>query len=165
MSQLCLWTKIRIKQRLVLGASTFQCMSAGFCAPNATILLVYISAKINMSFIWKDDFFAKIDIFCKSITGPLPSFVQAYTQTYSFVQYIELIVDTLSFLRGLSLFPKSLHINSSARYISRTEMIRLLCDIPCNTIWMCSIIIGSLKFCINSVTTTKIEKYVINKIK
>ena len=27
-----------------------------FCAPNATILLVYISAKIKMSFIWKDDF-------------------------------------------------------------------------------------------------------------
>ena len=31
-----------------------------FCAPNATILLVYIPAKIKMSFIWKDDFFAKI---------------------------------------------------------------------------------------------------------
>ena len=28
-----------------------------FCAPNATILLVYIHAKIKMSFIWKDDFF------------------------------------------------------------------------------------------------------------
>ena len=156
MSQLCLWTKIRIKQRLVLGASAFQCMSAGFLCSKCDI---------NMSFIWKDDFFAKIGIFCKSITGPLPSFVQAYTQTYSFVRYIELIVDTLSFLRGLSLFPKSLHINSSARYISRTDMIRLLCNIPCNTIWMCWIIIESLKFCINSVTTTKIEKYVINKIK
>ena len=28
-----------------------------FCAPNATILLLYIPAKIKMSFIWKDDFF------------------------------------------------------------------------------------------------------------
>ena len=28
-----------------------------FCAPNATILLVYISAKIKTSFIWKDVFF------------------------------------------------------------------------------------------------------------
>ena len=28
-----------------------------FCAPNATILLVYLPAKIKMSFIWKDDFF------------------------------------------------------------------------------------------------------------
>ena len=28
-----------------------------FCAPNAIILLVYIPAKIKMSFIWKDDFF------------------------------------------------------------------------------------------------------------
>ena len=32
-----------------------------FCASNATILLVYIPAKIKMSFVWKDDFFfAKI---------------------------------------------------------------------------------------------------------
>ena len=28
-----------------------------FCAPNATILLVYIPAKIKISFIWKDYFF------------------------------------------------------------------------------------------------------------
>ena len=41
------------------------------CAPNETILLVYIPAKIRMSFISKDDFFAKIGIFCKSIAGPL----------------------------------------------------------------------------------------------
>ena len=38
------------QQWIVLGASTFQCMCA-------TILLVYIPAKIKMSFIWKDDFF------------------------------------------------------------------------------------------------------------
>ena len=29
------------------------------CAPNATIFLVYISTKIKMSFIWKDDFFCQ----------------------------------------------------------------------------------------------------------
>ena len=45
-----------------------------FCAPNATILLVYIPAKIKMSFIRKDDFFfAKTGIFCKSINRPFPS--------------------------------------------------------------------------------------------
>ena len=38
-----------------------------FCAPNATILLIYLSTKIKMNFIWKDDFLAKIGIFCKSI--------------------------------------------------------------------------------------------------
>ena len=60
---LCLWIKIHTKQWLVFGASAFQCMHAS----NATILLVYITAKIKMSFIWKDDFFfAKIGIFCKS---------------------------------------------------------------------------------------------------
>ena len=64
------------------------------CAPNATILLIYISAKIKISFIWRDDlfFFAKIGIFCKSITGPLPSIVQAYTQSYSFGRRIKLII-------------------------------------------------------------------------
>ena len=64
-----------------------------FCAPNATILLVYIPAKIKISFSWKDDFFfAKIGIFCKSIAGPLPSVVQAHTQPYSFGGSIKLII-------------------------------------------------------------------------
>ena len=63
-----------------------------FCAPNATILLVYLPAKIKMSFIWKDDLFAKISIFCKSIAGPLPSVVQAYTQPYWFGGRIKLII-------------------------------------------------------------------------
>ena len=137
MAQLWLWTKIHTKQWLVLGASAFQCMRAGFlcpknlfniaritigidcngfsllifeekrqnyasrpkstpnsdlfwvrplfnvcvwvfCAPNTRILLVYIPAKIKMS--KKMIFFAKIGIFCKSILGPLPCVVQAYTQ-------------------------------------------------------------------------------------
>ena len=63
-----------------------------FCAPNATILLVYISAKIKMSFSWKGVFFAKIVFFCKSIAGPLPRVVQAYRQPYSFGGSIKLII-------------------------------------------------------------------------
>ena len=66
-----------------------------FCAPNATILLVYRRvATHKMSFIWKDNFFffAKIDICCKSIAGPLPSVVEAYTQPYSFSEWIKLII-------------------------------------------------------------------------
>ena len=54
-----------------------------FCDPNATILLVYLSAKIKMSFIRKDDFFfTKVGIFCKSID---PSVVQAYSIRTIFV--------------------------------------------------------------------------------
>ena len=37
-----------------------SCANVGvrvFCAPNATILFVYIPAKIKISFIWKDDLF------------------------------------------------------------------------------------------------------------
>ena len=63
-----------------------------FKCPNATILLVYIPPKIKMSFIWKDDFYFKISIFCKSTAGPLPSVVQAYTQPYSFRGRIKLII-------------------------------------------------------------------------
>ena len=94
--QLCLWNKIRTKQWLVLGASAFSMYACGFfCGPNATILLVYIPAKIKMSFIWKDDFFfGKIGIFCKSIAGPLCEALFKYvccTQTYSFGGRIQLI--------------------------------------------------------------------------
>ena len=61
-----------------------------FCAPNATILLVYIPAKIKMSFIWKDDFFfAKI---VKSNAAIFPNVVQAYTEPYSFGGRIKLII-------------------------------------------------------------------------
>ena len=64
-----------------------------FYASNETILLVYIPAKIKMSFIWKDDvLFAKIGIFCKSIASPLPSVVQSYTQPYSFGGSLKLII-------------------------------------------------------------------------
>ena len=68
----------------------FNVCVRAFCAPNATILFVYIPAKIKMSFIWKDDFFfVKIGIFCKSIAGPLR---EAYTQPYSFGGRIKLII-------------------------------------------------------------------------
>ena len=46
-----------------------ECSVRVFCAPNVTILLVYTPAKIKMGSIWKDDFFSKIGIFCKSIAG------------------------------------------------------------------------------------------------
>ena len=51
------------------GCVGFSMYACGFSVPQfcATILLVYIPAKIKMSFIWKDDFFfAKIGIFCRS---------------------------------------------------------------------------------------------------
>ena len=42
-------------------------------------------------------FFGKIVIFCKSITGPLPSVVQACTQPYSFDGRIKLIICQLRY--------------------------------------------------------------------
>ena len=63
-----------------------------FCAPNATILFVYIPAKIKMSFIRKDCFF-----FCRNrhlLQAIFPSVIQAYTQPYdySFAGRIKLII-------------------------------------------------------------------------
>ena len=43
-----------------MGALAFQRMPAVFCALNATILLVYITAKIKMSFVWEDVFFSSV---------------------------------------------------------------------------------------------------------
>ena len=86
MAQLFLWTKIRTRQWLVLGASAFNVCVGVFCVPNATILFVYIHAKIKMSFFWN----AKIGIFCKSSKkGPLS---EACTQPYSFDGRIKLIM-------------------------------------------------------------------------
>ena len=59
MAQLRLWSKIRTKQWLVLGASAYQCMRAGVLCPNCDNFLFYIPTKIKMSFIWKDDFFCQ----------------------------------------------------------------------------------------------------------
>ena len=62
-----------------------------FCAPKVINFACLHTRQDKMSFIWKDDFiFAKIDIFCKSIVGPLPSVVQAYTQPYSFGLWIKI---------------------------------------------------------------------------
>ena len=56
-----------------------------FCAPNATIWLVYITAKIKISLIWKDDFFLPKSAFSVSRSVAIfPSVVHEYTQPYSF---------------------------------------------------------------------------------
>ena len=58
-----------------------------------------------MSFVLKDDFFffAKISIFCKSIAGPLPSVVQAYTQTYSFGGRMKLIICQIRYVLSVTI--------------------------------------------------------------
>ena len=56
---------------------------------DSSILLVYIPAKIKMSYIWKDDFYYH-DI--QSNVAIFPSVIQAYTQPYSFGGRIKLII-------------------------------------------------------------------------
>ena len=48
-----------------------------FCAPNATILLVYLPGKIKMSFIWKNNFLPKFASSVSRSQALFPSFLQA----------------------------------------------------------------------------------------
>ena len=85
--------KIRTKQWLVLGALAFQCMRAGFqCPKMRQCCLITYPPRSKWASYEKTIFFAKISIFCKSIAGPVPGVVQAYTQSYSFDGRIKLIV-------------------------------------------------------------------------
>ena len=89
MTQLYLWTKIRTKQWLVLGASAFQCMRAGFlCAKCGNFACLHTRKDQNELHL-KRWFFAKI---VKSNVAIFPSVVQAYTQPYSFGGRIKLII-------------------------------------------------------------------------
>ena len=63
-----------------------------FCTPNATILLVYIAAKIKMRFILKDDFFLPNPASVGRSVAILSSVVQVCTQQYSFGGRIKLII-------------------------------------------------------------------------
>ena len=94
MTQLCLWTKIRTKQWIVLGASPFQCMRAGFFCPKCdNFACLHTRQNQNELQLKRWFFFAKIGSFCKSIARPLPSVAQAYTQQpYSFGGRIKLII-------------------------------------------------------------------------
>ena len=103
-----LWTKIRSTwpgnnrywlYRLLLADfrrkinwSIFLLMRAGFLYPKRDNLLVYIPAKIKMSFIWKDDFLPKSASSVSRSQAHFPSIVQAYTQPYSFGGRIKLII-------------------------------------------------------------------------
>ena len=90
MDQLCLWTKIRTKQKLVLGAFVFQFVRTGFLCPNCNnFACLHIRQDQRELHLKRWFFFAKIGIFCKSIAGPLS---EAYTQTYSFGGRIKLII-------------------------------------------------------------------------
>ena len=89
MAQLCLWTKIRTKQWLVLGASAFQCMRAGFLCPKYdNFACLHTGQDQNELHLrrWFFFFFAKIGIFCKSIVGPLSE-----AKTHWMINWLQLL--------------------------------------------------------------------------
>ena len=84
---------IRTKQWIVLGASAFQCMRADFLYPTwDNFACLHTRQDQNELHLKICFFFVKIGIFCKSIAGPFPNVVQAYTQQYLFGERIKLII-------------------------------------------------------------------------
>ena len=73
----------------VLGASTFQCMHTGFLCSKCDNFACLHTRQDQNELHLKRWFFSFV---CKSIAGPLPSVVQAYTQSYSFGGWIKLII-------------------------------------------------------------------------
>ena len=88
-----------------------------FCAPNATILLIYILAKINMSFIWKDDFLLPsfAGIFSKSIAGPFSE-----AKTHCRVSWLQLL-NQLNFVWRHT---KDFISNSYQWYLRNVQLLR-----------------------------------------
>ena len=73
-SQLCLWPKIHTISDSFWMRQVFNICVWVFCAPNGTILLVYIPTKIKMSFI------------CKSFAAPLSE-----AKTHWMVNWLQLL--------------------------------------------------------------------------
>ena len=68
-----------------LTVTRFGCVSLSMYACGFSVTQMYIDAKIKMSFIWKDDFFlTKSPLSASRSQAVFYSFVQEYTQPYSF---------------------------------------------------------------------------------
>ena len=90
MTQLCILTKIRTKQWLVLDASAFQCMRAGFLCPKRDNFAYYTyPTRSKWASSEKMIFFAKT---LQSNVAMFPCVVQPCTQPYSFGRKIKLII-------------------------------------------------------------------------
>ena len=67
MAQLCLWTKIRAKQCLVLGALAFQCMLTCFLCPKCDkFACLHTRQDQNELHLKRRFFFAKVGIFFRA---------------------------------------------------------------------------------------------------
>ena len=93
MAQLCLWTKIRTKQWLVLDASAFQFTRAGFlCLKCDNFACLHTRQDQNGLHLKRRFFLPKSASSVSRSVAIFPSVVQAYTQSYSFCGRIKLII-------------------------------------------------------------------------
>ena len=92
-NQLCLESKFAPNSDSFWMRRLFNVCVRVFCAPKCdNFACLHTRQDQNELHLNIRFFFAKIGIFCKSIAGPLPSVVQAYTQPYSFGGRIKLII-------------------------------------------------------------------------
>ena len=112
----CLWTKIRTKQWLVMGASAFQCMLAAFLSPKCNnFACLHNRQDQNELHRKRWFFFPKIGIFCKSIVGPLSE-----AKTHWMVNWLQLL-DQLNFVWC---YAKVLMQNSSQWCLRNVQLLR-----------------------------------------
>ena len=118
MAQLCLWTKIRTKQWLVFGALAFQCMHAGFLCPKCDNFACLHTRQDQIEVHLKRwFFFSKINIFCKSIAGPLSE-----AKTHWTVNWLQLL-NQLNFVWDQT---KVLMQNSSQWCLRNVQLLRTM---------------------------------------
>ena len=79
------------------GCVGFSMYACGFSVPQMRLFYLFTyPPRSKWASCENIVFSATIDIFCKSIAGPLPSIVQAYIQLYSFGGRIKLIICQIS---------------------------------------------------------------------
>ena len=113
MKQLCLWIKIRTKQWLVLGASTCQCMRAGFLCPKCSnFVSLHTRQDLNQKMIF---------VLPKSPSSPSRSpFSEA--KTHWMVNWLQLL-NQLDFLgRQTKVFMQ----NSSQWWLRNIQWVRTM---------------------------------------
>ena len=118
MAQLCLWTEILTKQWLVLGASAFQCMRSGFLCPKCDNFACFHTRQDqNDLHVKRWLFFAKIDIFCKSIADPLSEAKTHWMANWLQPEPIELCITSYQSLYAKfvpMMFPKCLIVENDS---------------------------------------------------
>ena len=112
----CGFSVPQVRKGLVLSASAFQCMRAGFLCPKCdNFACLHKRQDQNELHLKRWFFFAKIGIFCKSIAGPLSE-----AKTHWMVNWLQLQNELNFVWRHTKVFMQ----NPSQRYLRNIQLLR-----------------------------------------